>query len=1035
MLYPKNQDKKLSSELFQNPTSEYRGTPFWAWNCQLDEAELLRQIGVMQEMGFGGAHMHVRSGMDTPYLSDEFMKLIHSCCDEAERRNMLAWLYDEDRWPSGFAGGLVTKDPAYRIRNLLFTPTPYEEDAGDQSYHHNEQAVARRTGNGNLLGIYDIVLDDEGCLASYRKIEKGEPAEGKLWYAYMETAPLNPRYNGYTYVDTLNKKAIEKFVEVTHEAYKREIGDKFGKSVPAIFTDEPQFTHKTTLRFPDVPNDVTLPWTGDLPETFQAAYGEDLLACLPELIWELPNGKVSTVRYHYHDHACERFTDALARTLGNWCEENGLALTGHMMKEPTLSSQCSAVGEAMRSLSAFQLPGIDMLADRYELTTAKQAQSVAHQYGREGVMSELYGVTTWDYDFRGHKLQGDWQAALGITVRVPHLAWVSMQGEAKRDYPASINYQSPWYKEYSYVEDHFARVHTAMTRGKPIVRVGVIHPIESFWLHFGPSAQTALIRDQLDQAFEDVTNWLLYGTVDFDYICESLLPELCPANTKAPMQVGPMAYDVIIVPGCETLRTTTYERLASFRKNGGKVIFLGSAPKMLDAIPSDRPEMLAKRSGGIVPFNRGALLSALKNYRTVEIRNNSGELANNLLYQLREDGDDRWLFIAQGKHPYNKDISRRQGVQIRICGKFNAKVYNTIDGTISDISCRHSGHDTVIAYDFYGHDSLLLCLTPSEEAYTAPAAPKEEKKPRVKPMTGKVAFTRDEPNALLLDMAYYSLDDDPWSESEEELLRIDTVCRRRFDWIPWGGGANQPWCIEKEPNEHRIRVRFRIESDIEVKGAKLALETPEDAKITFNGEAVSNAADGYYVDKSIQCVAMPTVPAGISTLEVEYPFGQRTALEWMYLLGDFGVEVDGRHARIIAEREKIGFGNIVGQGMPFYSGTLTYHMEADTNGGDLEVTVPQYRGSAVRVTVDNDQSKMVVYQPYRAVFTDLAAGKHTVDVKLYIPRSNGFGSVHLADGKHPYQSPGVWRTSGDSWTFEYRLLEEGILTAPWLYEI
>ena len=1035
MLYPKNKDKKLSLELFQKPTSEYRGTPFWAWNCELDEAELLRQIGVMQEMGFGGAHMHVRSGMDTPYLSDEFMKLIHSCCDEAERRNMLAWLYDEDRWPSGFAGGFVTKDPQFRIRNLLFTPTPYEEDAGIQGYHHNEQAVARRTGNGNLLGIYDIVLDDEGCLASYRKIEKGEPAEGKLWYAYMETAPLNPRYNGYTYVDTLNKKAIEKFVEVTHEAYKREIGDKFGKSVPAIFTDEPQFTHKTTLRFPDVPNDVTLPWTDDLPETFQAAYGEDLLACLPELIWELPRGKVSTVRYHYHDHACERFTDALARTLGNWCEKNGLALTGHMMKEPTLSSQCSAVGEAMRSLSAFQLPGIDMLADRYELTTAKQAQSVAHQYGREGVMSELYGVTTWDYDFRGHKLQGDWQAALGITVRVPHLAWVSMQGEAKRDYPASINYQSPWYKEYSYVEDHFARVHTAMTRGTPIVRVGVIHPIESFWLHFGPSAQTALIRDQLDSAFEDVTNWLLYGTVDFDYICESLLPELCPADANAPMQVGSMAYDVIIVPGCETLRTTTYERLASFRKNGGKVIFLGSAPKLLDAIPSDRPEMLAKKCGGIVPFNRGALLTALKNYRTVEIRNNSGELSNNLLYQFRADGDDRWLFIAQGKHPYNKDISRRQGVQIRICGKFNAKVYNTIDGTISDITCRHVGNNTVIAYDFYGHDSLLLCLTPSEEAYTAPEAPKEEKKPRVKPMTDKVTFTRDEPNALLLDMAYYSLDDDPWSEHEEELLRIDTVSRRRFDWIPWGGGANQPWCIEKEPNEHRIRVRFRIESAIEVKGAKLALETPADAKITFNGEAVSNVADGYYVDKSIQCVAMPTIPVGISTLEVEYPFGQRTALEWMYLLGDFGVEVDGRHARIIAEREKIGFANIVNQGMPFYSGTLTYHMETETNGGDLEVTVPQYRGSAVRVTVDNDQSKMIVYQPYCAKFTDLAAGKHRVDVKLYIPRSNGFGSVHLADGKHPYQSPNVWRTSGDSWTFEYRLLEEGILTAPWLYEI
>ncbi len=69
-----------------------------------------------------------------------------------------------------------------------------------------------------------------------------------------------------------------------------------------------------------------------------------------------------------------------------------------------------------------------------------------HQYGREAMMSELYGVTDWDFDFRGHKFHGDWQAALGVTLRVPHLSWVSMAGEAKRDYPASINYQVPWYK-------------------------------------------------------------------------------------------------------------------------------------------------------------------------------------------------------------------------------------------------------------------------------------------------------------------------------------------------------------------------------------------------------------------------------------------------------------------------------------------------------------------------------------------------------------------------------------------------------------
>ena len=107
-----------------------------------------------------------------------------------------------------------------------------------------------------------------------------------------------------------------------------------------------------------------------------------------------------------------------------------------------------------------------MLCDRQELNTAKQAQSAARQYGRSGVASELYGVTNWDFDFVGHKAQGDWQAALGVTVRVPHLTWVSMAGEAKRDYPASIGYQSPWYQRYALIEDHFARLNTVLTRGE-----------------------------------------------------------------------------------------------------------------------------------------------------------------------------------------------------------------------------------------------------------------------------------------------------------------------------------------------------------------------------------------------------------------------------------------------------------------------------------------------------------------------------------------------------------------------------------------
>ena len=68
-------------------------------------------------------------------------------------------------------------------------------------------------------------------------------------------------------------------------------------------------------------------------------------------------------------------------------------------------------------------------------------------------------------------------------------------------------------------------------------------------------------------AWEMRIRWLLLGGIDFDFICESLLPSQC-AQGGAPLQVGEMAYDAILVPGCETLRATTLERLEAFQAAG-----------------------------------------------------------------------------------------------------------------------------------------------------------------------------------------------------------------------------------------------------------------------------------------------------------------------------------------------------------------------------------------------------------------------------------------------------------------------------------
>jgi len=133
--------------------------------------------------------------------------------------------------------------------------------------------------------------------------------------------------------------------------------------------------------------------------------------------------------------------------------------------------------------------------------------------GSRGIMSEIYGVTTWTFEFLGHIFARDWQAALGVTTRVHHLSWVTMAGEAKRDFPASIGYQSPWSLEYPLVEDHFARANVAMTRGRAVCRVAIIHPIESYWLAFGPVHSPKGEQEERDDGFLNLTTWLLHDLV------------------------------------------------------------------------------------------------------------------------------------------------------------------------------------------------------------------------------------------------------------------------------------------------------------------------------------------------------------------------------------------------------------------------------------------------------------------------------------------------------------------------------------------
>lgn len=1013
---------------FARPSAAFRGAPFWAWNCKLEKEDMLRQIDYFREMGMGGFTIHARTGLETEYLGPEFMEVVSACVMRAEALSMKAYLYDEDRWPSGFAGGRVTKDQQYRLRYLVLSPYAPGEPYPDV-YPAAFATTPPPQGSRKLLACYQVCLED-GYLAHYQMLPQ-EAAGQANWYAYLEVTGDNAWFNHQAYQDPLNKQATERFIEETHERYQKLLGQHFGTLIPSIFTDEPETSIKHTLVHADDQGQYPIPYTDDFEQGYQETYGDSFLAHLPEIFWELPEERYSLHRYRYMDYMAERFAVAYSDTLGEWCADNGIALTGHLQAEDTLESQAQMLGEAMRHYRSYQIPGIDILCDSWEFATAKQAQSVVHQMGRSEMMSELYGVTNWDFDFRGHKQQGDWQAALGVTHRVPHLALASLRGESKRDYPASIFYQSPWYRQYRLAEDYFARVNTALMSGKPAVRLAVIHPIESYWLLHGPWEQTHEKRQSMEEHFSQVVHWLLLGMLDFDFLSEAILRDLDTSTDQDALHVGSMCYQAVIVPGCLTLRSTTMELLECFSAAGGKIIFLGEVPSHVDAQPSERPGKLAG-TALCLPFDRRLLLKSLEPYRTVTLCDSKGEAPTHYLHQLRKLGKNRILFLAHGCRTANRDIPHFDDLTISLSGHYDAELLDAMTGQRQLLPVRWQEGTTSFQRRLYDQDSLLVYLRASEEVSQAELGEQGVESLEEAAILNQVrGFQTEEPNVLLLDQAEYALDEEAFQPTEE-ILRLDDALRRRLGFPNRLTAAAQPWAEPKEdnPEVYLLRLRFRIPSEVIVKDARLALEDVPGMRILLNGQNVEASPCGWYMDHGIRTFLLPPLAAAENFLELHLPFSKKTDLESCYLLGSFGVRLCGSLG-ILTATPQPRFGDLAAQGFPFYGGNLTYFCEVDLpEGGEYMLEVNKFRAPLLQVSVDGGEPQPIAFSPYRANLGILKAGRHHLAITSFGNRFNTLGALHHCDDQLTWVGPDAWRSKGSAFSYEYQLKRNGILAAP-----
>ncbi len=525
---------------FLAPDAEFSPLPFWFWNDALSEGEITRQIDDFAAHGVMGFVIHPRKGLpgSIPYLGDAFLHYVRHAVDEAARRGMRVVLYDEGMYPSGAAHGMVVaENPAWASRCLWMevsdAPVPASEDiVAVCAVGETRRAV--QPDNGRYL-------PENGPLYIFREGFSGGTIRG-IHENEDDGEPNAPKS-----ADLLNPEAVQAFIRLTHEKYYAALPEHFGKTVIAMFTDEPDIVGRNARR-------GALAWT----RGFLDEFGDP--ADLPALFLDAPDA--DAVRRRYRRAVNHRMLATYYQPLADWCACHGVAFTGHPAKSWDIGL-----------LTPFQLPGQDLVW-RYaapgqsitgdESVLGKCAVDSARHHGRRRIANECFGccgpaVSQWAMTPGDMKWMMDYLFVRGTNLLYPHAFYYSVRDGRGDERPPDVGPNNTWWPEYPAFAAYMRRLSWLMTDCADQSRVAVL--CEEDRLPWQPCIP------------------LYEGQVGFGYLELSLLPECTIADGA--LCIGGQKYTHVLV-GDMPLTDAEWAILADFTAAGGVLMDENTAlPRVL----------------------------------------------------------------------------------------------------------------------------------------------------------------------------------------------------------------------------------------------------------------------------------------------------------------------------------------------------------------------------------------------------------------------------------------------------------------------
>jgi hypothetical protein len=960
---------------FKSPSARFMTATFWAWNGKITREKIEFQLEKMHEQHIGGVFVHPRPGMITEYMSDEYYEMVDYALKKAEELGMYLWLYDENSFPSGFAGGHVQAEmpESYKQgKGLRMRQTKCIEPS-DTGWIY--LAVERQeSGFKDITASLEQNIGKPGDFFLFRKTAN-EPSDGT---------------GGFPYPDLLVPGVTEKFISLTMEGYEKKFGKEFGKRIPGIFTDEPHIDPRTGE------NDIR--WTPTLFRDFKKKWGYDLRPHLPSLFKDI--GNYQKIRHNYYQLLIDLFVERWCKPWNEYTEEHDLKWTGHYW-EHTWPNPRKA-GDNMILYAYHQMPGIDMLMNNTKtrpdqfgnIMAGRELASVANQFGRNRTLSETYGAAGWSLGFEDMRRLGEWEYAAGVNFMNQHLFYWTLKGARKRDFPQSISYHAPWWPYYHGLVDYFGRLSMALSSGEQINHTLIMKPTTSTWMHFNPTMDEEHLGasgkvDQMGERFKVFLQDLETRQVEYDLGSEMVLRDFGSVEGNE-LVIGKRAYDLVILgPGMENVNSATADNLEKYLENGGKVISFGVLPQYSNGESTDRFEQLySKYKDQWKRFNDWLNQRFFNLVSNEEIRIESeGPLTDSLYHHRRTLKDGQLIFWE------NFNENEAVNLEFRMKGK-SVSLLDAMEGKIYDYPAEEDGKYRNIDLHIPPGQSKLFYLHSDSESPGEPYPREKSWKPL---NTGDVTqVKREKPNVLVLDYCDLKIKGET-HESKYYIDAADLIYKKhgfeqsRIDHNPWNFAIQYKTNILDKGNfaegtGFEALFAFRTKPDFHPKDLQLAVEYGHIYKIEVNGQTVEPIKDEWWLDQSLDVYDLSeAVKSGTNHIRLKlHPMHIHAELERIFVIGDFGLEATDR-GFVMKAPEVLELGSWRNQAMPFYFSEVAYSKEftVKEKNGSYKVRLNQWNGTVAAVEVNGEEAGIIGWKPYELDITgQVHSGRNRLEVRV-----------------------------------------------------